>query len=82
MIRDFQKGDPVPSSSGNSGFAASSGFFEMVADAIWELQNKLKIEMVVGDVITGVSKLFNGDLGERPKEFPTTYTRMFLSNVP
>ncbi|KDR74060.1 hypothetical protein GALMADRAFT_269552 [Galerina marginata CBS 339.88] len=79
---EFHKGKPPVSSSGKSGFAATSRFFELVADAVWELQNTLKIEMVLGDVITGLPRLFSGELGHRPKEFPTNYSRMFLSNVP
>jgi hypothetical protein len=57
-------------------------FFELVVDAIQKLQEGLKIEIIVGDVFTGVPKLIAGELGPRPKEFPTSYTRMFLSNVP
>ena len=70
------------STSGNAGFAVTSQFFDQAADALAQLQKTLMIEIVVGDVITGVAKLFNGELGRRPPKFPKEYSRMFLSNVP
>ncbi|KAH9476906.1 hypothetical protein JR316_0010822 [Psilocybe cubensis] len=76
------KGTHTPSSNGCCGFVASSGFFDLVADAMLELEGAIKVEIIVGDVITGLPKLLNGDLGVRPNDFPQCYSRMFLSNVP
>ncbi|KAF8968714.1 hypothetical protein BDZ97DRAFT_2056141 [Flammula alnicola] len=65
-----------------TGFAVTTQFFDLVADALWELQNTFKVEVVVSEVVTGVSKLFAGELGSRPKDFPVDYTRIWLSDVP
>ncbi|KIM41915.1 hypothetical protein M413DRAFT_71143 [Hebeloma cylindrosporum] len=82
FCREFQRSAIAPFARGNSGFAVTSQFFELAAEAITKLHKSLKVEVVRSDVITGVAKLFAGDLGERPKDFPVTFTRMFLSNVP
>ncbi|KAF8970597.1 hypothetical protein BDZ97DRAFT_1914492 [Flammula alnicola] len=79
---EFQRGSPPAFCRGTTGFAVTTQFFDLVADAIWELQNTLKVEVVVSEVMTGVSKLFAGELGRRPKDFPVDYTRIWLSNVP
>jgi len=79
--KEFER-SKYKSSSGCCSFVACSRFFEMVADALWELQNTLKVEIVVEDAIMALPKLFAGELGQRPKTFPREYSRIFLSNVP
>ncbi|KAF8970584.1 hypothetical protein BDZ97DRAFT_1753793 [Flammula alnicola] len=79
---EFQQESPPAFCRGTTGFAITTQFFDLVADAISELQNTLKMEVVVSEVMTGVSKLFAGELGRRPKDFPVDYTRIWLSDVP
>ncbi|KAF7948361.1 uncharacterized protein EAE97_003772 [Botrytis byssoidea] len=72
-------------------------FFAEAAKAIKSLGNRLKVEMVKGDYIdvaerihfglhydpTQSQALGNGDIGyPRPKDFPSIYHRITLSNVP
>ncbi|KAF9480632.1 hypothetical protein BDN70DRAFT_877325 [Pholiota conissans] len=80
--KSFRRGAPPAFCSGKTGFATMAQFFDLVVDAIERLQDSLKIEIIKDDVFTGVQKLVSGELKQRPKEYPTTYTRMFLSNVP
>jgi len=82
FCKDYERRPSAKRASRNTGYAIMSQFFELTVEAIWTLRNVLKIEVVLGDVITGVPKLLADDLGSRPKEFPTKYSRMFLSNVP
>ena len=63
-------------------FSVVSGFFRHVVDAIRKLGERFTIELVLEDVVSGLPKLFSGDLGERPVDFPMRFTRMWLSNVP
>ena len=66
-----------------NGFGIMTHFFAMVAASLARLKNVLTIEMVVGDLISGVPRLLAGDfLPKRPTSFPQKYTRMWLSNVP
>ncbi|KDR74058.1 hypothetical protein GALMADRAFT_599483 [Galerina marginata CBS 339.88] len=57
-------------------------FFELVADAVVTLEDCLKIELVHGEVMSGAPRLVTGELGERPQDFPVTFTRTWMSNVP
>ncbi|KAF8968697.1 hypothetical protein BDZ97DRAFT_324231 [Flammula alnicola] len=63
-------------------FSIVSAFFENVVGAILKIGNNLRIEVVLEDAISGLPRLFAGDLGERPSDFPVTFNRIWLSNVP
>lgn len=66
-----------------NGFGVMTHFFAMVVAALARLKSVLTIEMMVGDLISGVPRLLAGDLPPmRPASFPRKYTRMWLSNVP
>jgi hypothetical protein len=67
---------------GPTAFSVVSGFFRHVVDAVRKLGEGLKIELVLEDVVSGLPKLISGDLGERPVDFPVSFTRIWLSNVP
>lgn len=81
-MRQFGGGPSSSTSKGMTGFDITTRFFDMLADAISELHDTLKLEFVVSDVIKGTPQLVAGDLGSRPKGFPRSYSRMWLSNVP
>ncbi|KAF6758074.1 hypothetical protein DFP72DRAFT_889855 [Ephemerocybe angulata] len=63
-------------------FAIVIQFFRLAMQGIDELDEDLTVEFVAGDVIAGIGKLVNGDLGPRPAHFPKKYLRMWLNNVP
>lgn len=66
-----------------NGFGVMTHFFAMVAASLAKVKGVPTIEMVVGDLISGVPRLLAGDLPPmRPASFPQKYTRMWLSNVP
>ncbi|KDR74056.1 hypothetical protein GALMADRAFT_250787 [Galerina marginata CBS 339.88] len=67
---------------GRAAISIMSTFFRDVINTIALLGDHLMIEVVQGDVISGLSKLVAGDLGKRPHDFPITFTRIWLSNVP
>ncbi|CAA7262627.1 unnamed protein product [Cyclocybe aegerita] len=79
FTKQYQRG---PDRSKKTGYSIMSQFFEVLAEALWSVSRMLKFEILVGDVITGVPRLVAGDFGKRPKEFPRTYSRIWLSNVP
>jgi hypothetical protein len=81
-VKEFQLTKPPTFCAGESSFDISSQYFEMVADAIRTLHEGLKIEIIVGDVMSGIPRLLEGDMAPRPDTFPKKYTRMWLSNVP
>ncbi|KAI0737514.1 hypothetical protein C8Q80DRAFT_1115040 [Daedaleopsis nitida] len=57
-------------------------FFEGVAAALKNLEGKVILEFLIGDLCGELSKMRCGDYGTRPRQFPSEYTRMWLSNVP
>ncbi|KAF5319697.1 hypothetical protein D9619_008661 [Psilocybe cf. subviscida] len=81
-VKEFQLKSPPTFCSGSNSFDITAQYFEIVADAIEALRDGLKIEILLGDVISGVPRLLEGDLATRPDSFPKEYTRMWLSNVP
>ncbi|KAF8876861.1 hypothetical protein BD779DRAFT_1677610 [Infundibulicybe gibba] len=59
-----------------------SGFFQAAANALTTLNGRVTLEFICGDFIQELSKMkFNGDLS-RPRHFPRSFTRIYLSNIP
>lgn len=75
-------GQPPPYCGYTNGFGITTQFFTMVTQSLARLKDVLHIEVIVGDVLTGIPKAVAGDLGPWPAPFPQQYTRMWLSNVP
>lgn len=65
-----------------SAYAMVQAFFNHVMDGVQAMDRNLTIEFAAGDLMAGVPKLINGDLGPRPETFPKQYLRVWLSNVP
>ncbi|KAI3613200.1 hypothetical protein WG66_001557 [Moniliophthora roreri] len=63
-------------------YSIMSVFFNAVVDSLTILRGHVKLEFYLGDYITALIKMQDGDDLERPAEFPRKYTRMWLSNVP
>ena len=62
---------------------ACSAFFGEVAAALKALgSGKVTLEMVCGGLPEELGKMRNNRDSCRPKEFPRSYMRMWLSNVP
>lgn len=59
-----------------------STFFGGVLDALLAMKGKFKIEIIYGELTAELSKWRFGDDTGRPVEFPTEFTRAWLSNVP
>lgn len=63
-------------------YAACSAFFESVAEALNAVDGRVKLEVLCGEVIDELKKMqLNADR-RRPAEFPKTFNRIWLSNVP
>jgi len=73
-------------------FDHMSSFFQEVANSIRFLDDRLQVEAILGDYVDVAEKVQMGLYssvtdhdsagGMRPKEFPTHYDRVHLSNVP
>ncbi|KDQ54577.1 hypothetical protein JAAARDRAFT_196488 [Jaapia argillacea MUCL 33604] len=73
--------EPLPGTELGS-FHHVTQFFSLVSESLKALKDKLKIELIVGEVTTDLIKITSGDLFGREDGFPRKYTRMWLSNVP
>lgn len=59
-----------------------SAFFDGVVEALKVMKKHIKIELLCGELIQEMSKMrFCGD-ESRPADFPRSFTRAWLSNVP
>lgn len=55
-------------------------FFMETAKALKKLENHVSIECVVESLISGLPRLVHAK--DRPAGYPSTYTRMIVSNIP
>ncbi|KAJ3551566.1 hypothetical protein NM688_g4626 [Phlebia brevispora] len=59
-----------------------SKFFRVVADALKTLEGHVKLEVLQGSLNDEMSKMRLKDGSSRPSDFPKSFVRMWLSNVP
>lgn len=82
-VAEFGPRRPPAYCKGSNAYDLTAQFFDLVVDSIGALEEGLTLEIMVGDLMAGTSKLIAGDLSlSRPESFPKKYTRMWLSNVP
>ncbi|KAK0243185.1 hypothetical protein EDD85DRAFT_814167 [Armillaria nabsnona] len=62
-------------------YSVSEIFFDAVVDGLLTLNDHIKIELLQGDISRELMKMAHG-IDNRPPDFPRTFTRMWLSNVP
>ncbi|TFY79515.1 hypothetical protein EWM64_g4494 [Hericium alpestre] len=66
----------------SAAFNSASQFFDGVIDALRTMGDKLTLEVILGELTQELSKMkLNGD-HTRPADFPRSFTRTWLSNVP
>ncbi|PBK94360.1 hypothetical protein ARMGADRAFT_1062580 [Armillaria gallica] len=66
----------------NPAFSIAMFFFNALVNAIKDMRGRFKLEFLLGDVSQQLAKI-NFDIdSSRPMDFPKTFTRMWLSNVP
>ena len=63
-------------------YSACSVFFESIVEALGALDGRVKLEVLCGEVIEELKKIQHGTNHHRPAEFPRTFTKIWLSNVP
>ncbi|KAJ7483291.1 hypothetical protein FB451DRAFT_1234002 [Mycena latifolia] len=56
--------------------------FDKVAEAMKSLKNQVKLELLCGELMQELTKMRFGGDRTRPAEFPRTFKRAHLSNVP
>ncbi|PBK68015.1 hypothetical protein ARMSODRAFT_1005025 [Armillaria solidipes] len=66
----------------NPAFSIAMFFFDAVVNAIKDMRGRLKLEFLLGDVSQQLAKVNFDTDSSRPMDFPKTFTRMWLSNVP
>ncbi|RDX52493.1 hypothetical protein OH76DRAFT_161993 [Lentinus brumalis] len=57
-------------------------YFEEVAAALKALESNVVLEFTMGELCAELAKMRHSNDTGRPRDFPTKYTRMWLSNVP
>ena len=68
-------------SNSTSSFDIVRGYFRAVADALTTLSKRVRVEVIQGSMNVELAKIQAG-VSARPPEFPRTFLRMWLSNVP
>ncbi|KAF9526018.1 hypothetical protein CPB83DRAFT_908722 [Crepidotus variabilis] len=63
-------------------FAHVMTFFGGVMEVIKVMKNRLKVEIICGEVNSELLKMKLGTDSTRPEKFPRQFTRMWVSNVP
>ncbi|KAK0437373.1 hypothetical protein EV421DRAFT_1828683 [Armillaria borealis] len=66
----------------NPAFSVAMFFFDAVVNAIKDMRGRLILEFLLGDVSQQLAKVNFDTDSSRPMDFPKTFTRMWLSNVP
>ncbi|KAA1474604.1 hypothetical protein DENSPDRAFT_824616 [Dentipellis sp. KUC8613] len=75
---------PMSTSSKDDGYAynITSTFFNAVVVALKAIKHRVKLEFLLGEHTGEMSKMRHGGDVSRPADFPRSYTRIWLSNVP
>lgn len=63
-------------------FDMTMTYFDLLGKAIRGLDGHLRVESLAGNMITEMAKIWHGGASTRPAEWPTKFTRGWLSNVP
>lgn len=63
-------------------FKSMTVFFDHLGQALKALEGHVKVELLFGDMVEELAKMRLKTNVLRPPEFPTSYIRMWLSNVP
>ncbi|TFY72532.1 hypothetical protein EVG20_g469 [Dentipellis fragilis] len=75
---------PMNTSGKDDGYAYTimSTFFNAVVVAMKGMSHRVKLEFLLGELTGEMSKMRYGGDVSRPADFPRSYTRIWLSNVP
>ncbi len=75
---------PMNTSGKDDGYAYTimSTFFNAVVVAMKGMSHRVKLEFLLGEHTGEMSKMRYGGDVSRPADFPRSYTRIWLSNVP
>ncbi|KAK0441234.1 uncharacterized protein EV420DRAFT_1769052 [Desarmillaria tabescens] len=66
----------------NPAFSVAMFFFDAVVNTLKYMRGRVKLEFLLGDVSQQLAKINFDTDSSRPVDFPKTFTRMWLSNVP
>ena len=80
-IKLFLRKRSTLSTSKMSVFQSVSTFFEATARTLKVVNKRIKVEILLGSLNVELAKIHAG-LSNRPADFPRTFHRMWLSNVP
>ncbi len=58
-------------------FSITTLFFDSVVKSLCDLRGRLKLEVLLGDVCSQFERSTT-----RPNDFPSQFTRLWLSNIP
>jgi hypothetical protein len=75
-------GGELPANAESPAFTHTMRFFHGAVDALKALERKVTLEIVCGGVMEELGRMRLGTDTERPAQFPRTFTRAYLSNVP
>ncbi|KAJ7327536.1 hypothetical protein DFH08DRAFT_940827 [Mycena albidolilacea] len=75
-------GGELPANAESPAFTHTMRFFQGAVDALKALEGKVTLEIVCGGVMEELGRMRLGTDTERPAQFPRTFTRAYLSNVP
>lgn len=73
---------PAKNNHDTTAWDTFSTFFDEIANALEGLEGHITLELTAGGLSEELAKMRLGGDGTRPANFPTKYTRMWLSNVP
>ncbi|EIW51999.1 uncharacterized protein TRAVEDRAFT_136302 [Trametes versicolor FP-101664 SS1] len=73
---------PAKNNADTTAWDIFSTFFDEIVNALKGLKGHITVELIAGGLSEELAKMRLGGDGTRPANFPTKYTRMWLSNVP
>jgi len=59
-----------------------SGMVSAAADALVALKGKVKVEMICNELFSELQSMRNEQDHHRPKEFPRSFLRVWMSSIP
>ncbi|KAJ6520693.1 hypothetical protein DFH09DRAFT_1426866 [Mycena vulgaris] len=76
------KGGELPSDPESPAYTHAMRFFQAVMDSLKAFEGAVKLEIICGGLMEELGKMKLGTDINRPANFPRTFTRAYLSNVP
>ncbi|KAJ6461174.1 hypothetical protein C8R47DRAFT_116012 [Mycena vitilis] len=78
----IDKGGELPADPESPAFTHMMRFFQGAMDALRSFEGKVTLEIMCGGLMQELDKMRLGTDGDRPAQFPRSFTRAYLSNIP